>query len=143
MRPQRGSRAMSTIGEKTQCDAVGAGFLRAGARDGLGCLGIPAGRHGQRHGKRGAVAVDHIQPEEDGDVQPRFLHRDVLIVVCLLGAHHVEHRTDLALGNQIVVGQIRGRWTGGKSGRILHRLPDLFLERHLFQQRFDAGVDFL
>ena len=134
---------MSTIGEKTQAMPSARASVGAGARDRLGGLGIPACRHGQRHGKRGAVAVNHIQPEENGDVQARFLHRDVLIVVGLLGAHHVQHGADLALGDQVVVGQVRGGGAGRKSGRILHQLPDFFLERHLLQQRFDARVDFL
>ncbi len=89
------------------------------------------------------VAVNHVEPKDDGNMQARFFHRDVLVVVCLLGAHNVEHRTYLALGDQVVIGQIRGGGTSRKSGRILHQLPDLFVERHLLQQRLGTCVHVL
>ena len=97
---------MSTIGEKTQAMPSARASTAPDARDRLGCLGIPACRHGQRHGKRGAVAVNDIEPKKNGDVQPRFFHRDVLVVICLFGAHHIQHRAHLALGNQLVIGQV-------------------------------------
>ena len=46
-------------------------------------------------GKHGAMAVNHILPEEDGNVQARLLDRDVLVVIRGFGAHHVEHGADL------------------------------------------------
>ena len=79
----------------------------------------------------------------NGNVQPRLLHRDVLIVVGLVGAHHVEHRAHLAPGDKIVIGQLRCSGACCESGRILHELPDLLLECHLLEQRIHTRVDFL
>ena len=93
-------------GREDPGDAVGTRLLSGNARDSFGRFGIPACRHGQRHGKRGAVAVDDVEPKENGNVQARLFHRDVLIAVGFLGSHHVEHGTDLSLGDQFVVGQV-------------------------------------
>jgi len=51
------------------------------------------------------MAVNDIEPEDDRNVQPRFLHRDVLEMIGPLGADHVEHRADAALCNKFVVGE--------------------------------------
>ena len=62
------------------------------------------------------MAVNDVEPKEDGDVQARLLHGDVLVVVGPLGTDHIEHRTHLPLGDQFVIGQVRGRRTGCESG---------------------------
>jgi hypothetical protein len=36
------------------------------------------------------VAVDHVQAKKKGNVQPRFFHGNVLVVIGGLGAHHVQ-----------------------------------------------------
>ena len=122
MRPQRGSRAISTIGEKTQAMPSARDSSARNPGDGFGRRRIPARCNCQRNWKRGAMPVNHVEPEDNGDVQPRFFHGDVLVVVGALRSHHVEHRTNLALRHQFVIGQVRGRRTSCKSGGVLHRL---------------------
>ena len=52
------------------------------------------------------MSMNHVESEENGNMQPGFLHRNVLIVVGPLGSHHVQHRAHLALGDQFVIGQV-------------------------------------
>ena len=81
------------------------------------------------------MAVDHVQSKEQRNMQPRLLHRDVLIVVRLLRARYVEQRADLALRQHRIEIELLPRRSGDRAaGRILRQLPDLFLERHLRQQ---------
>ena len=70
-------------GREDPGDAVGAGFGAPVRATISAACGIPAGGDGERNGKRGVVAVDHVEPEEEGDVQARLLHGDVLVVVGL------------------------------------------------------------
>ena len=86
------------------------------------------------------LAMNHIHPKDHRDMQPRLLHRYVLIVVRFLRPNDVEHRADRAPLRQLVITQLRPLRPRRKSRRILHRLPNLFLQRHLLQQRIDFGV---
>jgi hypothetical protein len=55
---------------------------RRNPRSFLHHLRIPRGSHPQRDRKLRAVPVDHVQPVQQRDVQPRFLHGNVLVVIC-------------------------------------------------------------
>ena len=112
MRPQRGSRAMSTMGENTQGMPSARASTAAGVRHDLRRRRIETGRHRQRDGEHGVVAVDHVEPEDQRNMQPRLLHGDVLIVVGRVRAHHVEKRAHLALGHHVVEFVIGGGRVG-------------------------------
>ena len=125
------------------CNSISAGLRRANARHCFNRRRVPACRQRQRHREGGPVAVDHIQPEEDGDVQPRFFHGDVLVVISGLHARHVQKGSRLALGRQLVVSEIGGARPGGISRGIRCQLAGLLVERHLSQQRLDARIQIL
>ena len=83
MRPQRVSRAMSTMGVKVHWMPAARRLRRQLLRLLLDRR-IPRRCHGQRHRENGAVAVDHVEAEKDGDVQARLVHCDVLETVDLV-----------------------------------------------------------
>ena len=62
---------------------------------------IPRGGHGEGHGKDGAIAVDDVEPEEDGDVEARFVDGDVLEAVDLLGVGNPEDGTGAVFSESI------------------------------------------
>ncbi len=127
-------------GRKNPRNAVGARFSGAKMSHRLGCRGIPGSRHGQGYGKCGAVAVNDVQTEKNRNVKAGFFESNVLVVVGRLSAHHIQHRTHLALGRQFVIVQIGGAGAGGVAGRILRQLADLLLKRHLLEERIDARI---
>ncbi len=86
------------------------------------------------------IAVNHIEPKEDGDVQARFLHRNMLVVICLFRSDHIEHGANLAFGDKVVIGEVRSGRPGRKSGGVLDELANFFFERHLLQERLGARV---
>ena len=134
IRPHRGSRAMSTIGEKVhrtpEADASSAAIRAAFSTiSGSHVDASPSGTGNSR-----PVSVNHVQPIQQGNVQPRFLHRDVLIPVRRLRIVQVEQRTHLPLRDHVlVIASSRSR-ARRCPRRILHQLPDLLLQRHLAEQ---------
>ena len=69
MRPQRGSRAMSTMGAKAHWMPVARASRAAMDWACSASCGIPAGSHGDGDGIDGAEAVDDVEAEEERDVQ--------------------------------------------------------------------------
>ena len=84
--------------------------------------------------------MDHVQSEQQWNVQPRLLDRNVLILVNQRGVDDVEQRPDLSPGDHFfVVGSSRAgacRLAGG----VLHQLPNFFFQCHALEQGLDAGV---
>ena len=92
---------------------------------------VEAARGAQRHGEDRAVAVDRVVGEEDRDVQPRLLHRDVLEVVDL---RRVDEAEDPAhAGLRVGVGDL----PVGEQLQLLELLAD----RHLAEQTIDLALD--
>ena len=102
--------------------------------------------------------MNNIRAEKQRDVQPAPVHCKVLIGVRALRADRVEHRAKPACGSQIhgihmiggrrVHGRNRALLAAGRRRRrgiagvvVLHKLPDLFFERHLAQQAIHARFD--
>ena len=80
------------------------------------------------------LAVNHVISEQERNVKRAFLHREMLITICRVGAHHVEKRPDLApLDHRVVIERIA---LGSRpfSARVLGQLPDLLLKRHRREQ---------
>ena len=78
MRPQRGSRATSSIGAKTRetpsraASAAAARAVRGPER------GIEGAGFGERNGKYGSVPMQHVEADQQGDAEPALLHGDAL-----------------------------------------------------------------
>src|SRR5215471_928803 len=66
-------------------DAGGAGFARRYGLRGFNELGIPGRGHGDRSWKDRVIAVDDVEPEENGNMEALFIDRNVLHAVDLLG----------------------------------------------------------
>jgi len=88
------------------------------------------------------MAVDDVLAEDEGDVEAGFLDGEVLKVVGGIGTDNIEEGTDLAFGGEVVVFQFGGVGAGGVAGVVLDQLAEFLLERHLFEQGVDAGVEF-
>jgi hypothetical protein len=97
---------------------------------------IPARRLAQRHREHRPVAVDHIEAEDQGDVERRVLDRRGLYGIDVVDPGEIEHRTDLPrLGqwDQIAAVQLTRR-------RHLE-LAELLRHGHLAQEPIDVVVD--
>ena len=92
---------------------------------------VEAARGAQRHGEDRAVAVDGVVGEEDRDVQPRLLDRDVLEVVDLRRVGEAEDPAHAGL--RVGVGDL-------PVGQQL-QLLELLADRHLAEQTIDLALD--
>ena len=156
MRPQRASRAISTIGAKVQCRPAAEASRAATSASLAGQLRFPTAGFGQRDGEDGAVAVDHIQPKDERNAQARLLDGDLLQAVDLIQALHAQVRADCAFVDPIFVeialsifehfrvrifhkgGEIKAadnRWSK------LGELAGFFEQGHLRQQTVNFGFD--
>ena len=141
IRPQRASRATSTIGANVQW-MPGRGRLgRRHARRPLDRRRVPARRLAERDREDRLVAVDHVVAEDHRDLEPAVLDRELLHLARGLGAVHVQHRADEPLPDLVVHRLLRPRArrrAGHVEGAaVLVELPDLLLERHLREERVD------
>ena len=94
---------------------------------------VKAARLCQRDREHRAVAVDRVEREQDRDVQPRLLHRDVLEVIDLRRVGQAEDAAEPGLG--LVV--------RGLPVRVELKLHQLLLQRHLLHQIVDLLLDAL
>ena len=92
---------------------------------------VEAARGAQRHREDRAVAVDRVVGEEDRDVQPRLLDRDVLEVVDLRRVGEAEDPAHARL--RVGVGDL-------PVGQQL-QLLELLADRHLAEQSIDLALD--
>ena len=114
---------------KRPVDATGACFPRRKCLRFFRDFGIPRCRHGNRHRENRLESVNHVVTKKEWNVQPAFLHRDVLIFVELYRINAPKKSTDLTLLNHLfTIRRIEEICRGD-----LVELPDLFFERHLFQ----------
>ena len=112
-------------------DADGRRLARGDGVVGRGHRGVEAAGRAQRDREDRAVAVDRVVGEEDRDVQPRLLHRDVLEVVDLRRVDEAEDRADARL--RVRVGDL-------PVGEQLHLLQ-LLVDGHLAHQAVDLALD--
>ena len=112
-------------------DADGRRLAGADGVVGGGHRRVEAARRAQRDREDRAVAVDRVVGEEDRDVQPRLLDRDVLEVVDLRRIDEAEDRADALL--RVRVGDL-------PVGEQLDLLQ-LLVGGHLAQQVVDPALD--
>ena len=121
--------------------AIGAGLNRGSAGDGGDEGGVPTGGEGDGDGEDGALAVDDVVAEDEGDVKAGFFDGDFLEGVGFFGVGEVEKGADLAAAGEVLVADFGAVGTGGVSGGVLGELADFFLEGHLPEEGFDAAVE--
>ena len=94
---------MSTIGAKTQrtpaADASAAAIRRGTLHRGR----VPAARLAQRDREDRAVAVDHIEAEQDRDLRGGLLDGEPLHLVRVPGAAHIQERADPASPDEVAL----------------------------------------
>jgi hypothetical protein len=78
--------------------------------------------------------VDDVVAEDQRDLQPAVLDRELLCLACRLRPGHVQHRSDEP-ASDLLVGHLlsaRARCRAGHVERaaVLIELPDLLFERH-------------
>ena len=98
---------------------------------------VPAGRFAERDREHRLVAVDHVESEDQRNLQPG-LQRRPLDRVDVLDADEVQHRADLTILG--LADQVTRRAVGPIRRRHLE-LAELLGDRHLRQQRADLAVD--
>ena len=79
------------------------------------------------------MAVNHVPRKKDGNVQPRFFHRDVLVVIGRLRVIHTRQRPHQPPGHHFFIAQTGIAWSSASPHHILRQLPNLLVERHLLQ----------
>ena len=135
MRPQRGSRAISTMGAKTHLTpAAVASFAATRSDCSINCRIKTAGA-GEWKGEDGPISVNYVVTENQRNLKPRLFHRNSLGCVGLFRTVHIQQRTNLALFHPIE----HRRFDAGE----LSELTDLLLHRHLFEQNIDSMLDVL
>jgi hypothetical protein len=112
-------------------DADRRALARADRRVGADDVRVEAAGRPERDRKDRPVAVDRVEREEDRDLQPRLLDRDVLEVVDLFRVGQAEHAADAVLGVRV----------GDLPVREQLDLLQLLVERHLPEQPVDAPLD--
>src|SRR5882762_8097244 len=94
--------------------------------------GIPGSGHRNRHWKDGAKAVDHIEAENQRNMHTSFVDRKVLEAVDFSRVGDEEQRSRMPTGYGLV------DFLHFAKIKKLAELPDLFLQRHLFEERINA-----
>ena len=122
-------------GRESPADAGSAGVLRGEVLGLFFDARVPGRRHGERHGKHGAVAVDDVERKQDRDVQAGLLDCDVLEAVDLLHIGQPEDRADAALSYEVI--RLLRASIGMTMPEDWLSWPDLLIEVHLA----GAGVE--
>src|ERR1041385_4360808 len=160
MRPQRGSRATSTIGAKVQCTpladasmaatwadrSAAAGFQLAASASGTGKMVRKpwmtswANRRGMGRGEDGAEAVDDVGGKWEGEVRARFPPREPLELPGAVGADDVQKRADLAPAD--LLGPRRRAAGAGRVAQAgeLVELADLLGQRQAREHRVHKAL---
>src|SRR6202035_1452021 len=87
-----------------------------------------------------AITVDHIEAEDNRDVEARLLHSDVLQPVDLFHIDKPENGTDLALGDGVV--RFLSSQPGHHDSGGFRKLAYLFVKVHLLEQSAGALLGF-
>ena len=114
--------------------ACGAGFPGCHGLGPFGYRRIPRRGHGQRHGEDRAVAVDHIQGEEQRDLRRALFDGNLLKRVELLRVVEPQDRAGPALPDDL----FGLRPWEEQCARNLGELPDLLFEAHPCQEGLDT-----
>src|SRR5688572_11156598 len=167
MRPQRASRAMSTIGKNVQRIPVAEASRAAILADCSTSAGsqVDAIASGTGHIVRNPWMTSRpntigilrrdlstamrwyafvslaVEAGLDRVLEARPLGGDALVRVRLLRRRDVEERADLPLGNHVLVSRASRPRSGRLPGRVLDQLADLLLERHLVQQGLHPRIE--
>ena len=64
---------------------------------------IPTAGFGERNGQDRSIAMNHVEPEQQRNFQPRLFHGNALQFVRLLRAAHVERRAEQAFSCQVAM----------------------------------------
>src|SRR5262249_14597047 len=94
----------------------------------------------ERHGKNGAVPVNHIKGEEYGNLHPRLGHGNPLKLVCSSCAAHVERRAEQAFADQLAMLFTKSPI---RVAVELLKLTEFFFQCHLCKQDVDSFLDFV
>ena len=114
-------------------------------RSSFGCRGlrrtfhqihIPARSFRQRNREHGAIAVYHIEADQQGYAETAFFNRHTLGFACTLRSYHIEYRADQPFFDKFTAVATSGYRTCRihRSGKLI-QLSDLLVESHLLQQR--------
>jgi hypothetical protein len=122
---------MSTIGANVQFTPAAAAS-RPAARRRLGQLGIERPGLGERDRELQAVPVDHVEAEEQRDLESRLLD-GALRVARVLGAEDVEKAAHESAAREVRL--LRGR---APAGRQEIQLAEFFFEGHAGEERVEA-----
>ena len=88
------------------------------------------------------MPVNHVESEEDGNLQPRFFHCLPLQLVALVRAGEIEDRAESAPRGKLVLIDLRSARPGGRAVGELRQLAEFFGECHPLQKRRHFRVDF-
>src|SRR5262249_62171748 len=109
-------------------------FSRSDARRAFGDGRVPTAGFAQRNRKDRAISVNHIESEQDRDLQSRLFHCSALKLVRPRDAAYVERRTKQAFAHEI---KMLGPKISIRFAIELLKLPKFFFERHAGNQRVD------
>ena len=133
MRPQRGSRQTSSIGANVSVMAARLGFLDRRLRRALPQIRIERAGLRDRQRKDRAVAVQHVEPEDQRNFEPAF-DGHLLQPVQPFGAVDVEQAADPARRDLALHLRLAHRRRAG----VDHvELAELLLKRHRREQPLD------
>ena len=79
--------------------------------------------------------MNHIEPEEQRDLEPRLTRRDPLQLSRVIGPEDSEERSDSAGSNQRLTSFGRARTIPGANAWQLIELSDFFLQSHQTKNR--------
>ena len=106
-------------------DSRGRRFGARGPGRRLRYVGVERTRFGEGNREDRPEAVDHVEPEQERDLEPRLGHRDALHRRRVLGADDVEHPPQLPGPHQLHL--LRG---GPPARRQQVQLAELFFQGH-------------
>ncbi len=134
--PTRVARDVEHRGESP----VDSGGPRLGGGDGGGALdarGVPTARLGERDGEDGAVAVNHVEAEDERDFETRAFDGDALQLVRVPHAAHVQGRAEQTFADEFRVLILEA--PVGVAVELLE-LSEFLFERHPREQRLDSPL---
>ena len=118
-------------------EAVGRHLARGLARRALPGLAVERRGLCERHGEHGAVAVDHVEADQERNAEPRLLDGDSLHVVNWARADEVEQVADRPVADRVrgIAGDHGPR--DGVAGGGHRELAELLGQRHPLHQLVD------
>src|SRR5260370_10742321 len=118
---------------KSPADAAGGSFTSSNAGRLFDQIRIPTAGQPHRNGKFCSESVNHVQAKKKTYMQSGLFDSHALVGIDLTGGRNVEQSPPFALPDHVVIIRAAGSGARWLSGRILDKLPDLLLKRHLLQ----------